>query len=263
MSKYTTQVRFICENALNLTSQGDYSNINDAISAGRNSIFTFDYNIFDDNYKAVIETEFLRHFYTREIGFETVALWKLKLEDVWKLKIPYYNKMWESANLTFNPLYDVDYTTDHSGNAQTDTSENRYNESFTNNSERGKTTNENETNTESETHSLNKYSDTPQGALNGVIDTDWLTNATQDDEETDGTATSKTLTDRENDKLTTSKGMNDTSSNIYNIDSYIDRVYGKRGGMSYSKMILEWRDTFVNIDEKFINEFNDLFMLVY
>ena len=40
-----------------------------------------DYPIFDENYREVLETKILKHFYFREIGFETFALWKFKLNE--------------------------------------------------------------------------------------------------------------------------------------------------------------------------------------
>ena len=54
--------------------------------------------------------DFLLHFYTREIGFETMGQFILKLYDKLSSILPYYNKLFESAKLEFNPLDDVDYT---------------------------------------------------------------------------------------------------------------------------------------------------------
>ena len=42
-------------------------------------------------------------------------------------------------------------------------------------------------------------------------------------------------------------------------DEYLQRVSGKSGGMSYSAMLLEYRETFINIDEMIIEELSDLF----
>ena len=113
MSKYTTEVRFICEEAARLSESGGYDDLNSIIAAGRNRIFNFDYPIFDNSYKSVLETKIIKHFYTREIGFETVGLWKLKLDTKMNEIMPYYNKLYNSELLQFNPLYDVDLTTEH------------------------------------------------------------------------------------------------------------------------------------------------------
>ena len=55
------------------------------------------------------------HYYTREIGFETVGLWKLKLQTKLNEIMPYYNKLYETELLKYNPLYDVDMTTTNVG----------------------------------------------------------------------------------------------------------------------------------------------------
>lgn len=44
-----------------------------------------------------------------------------------------------------------------------------------------------------------------------------------------------------------------------NTDEYLQKVVGKSGGMSYSAMLLEFRETFINIDEMIIEELTDLF----
>ena len=79
MSKYTTEVRFICEQASGLTeSTGDYKTV---IERARTKIFDFDFPIYKESYRSVLETKILKHYYTREIGLETVGLWKLKLNQ--------------------------------------------------------------------------------------------------------------------------------------------------------------------------------------
>ena len=44
---------------------------------------------------------------------------------------------------------------------------------------------------------------------------------------------------------------------------YLQKVQGKRGGTSNSKMLMEYRQTFLNIDMQIINELEDLFMLIW
>ena len=118
MSKYTTEVRFICETAAGLQASAGLTSLDEILEAGRESIFDFDYPIFDAEYKPVLETKILKHFYTREIGSETVALWKLRLNSRLNEIMPYYNQLYKSELLAFNPLWDTDYTRtgDRSGN---------------------------------------------------------------------------------------------------------------------------------------------------
>lgn len=111
MSKYTTEVRFICETMAGLDHSEGYNSVNDIITLSMDKIFDFDYPIFDANYKSILQRKILKHYYTREIGAETVGLWKHFLDRKMNEIMPYYNKLYLSETLDFNPLYDVDLTT--------------------------------------------------------------------------------------------------------------------------------------------------------
>ena len=67
MSKYTTEVRYICEVSAGLVESVGYSNIGMVIKKCLPKVFDFDFPIFDENYRSVLETKILKHFYTREI----------------------------------------------------------------------------------------------------------------------------------------------------------------------------------------------------
>lgn len=110
MSKYTTELRYICEVEAGLSESKGYNQLDTILTAAAPNIFNFSFPIFDESYRLTLEKKILRHFYTREISEETYGLWKLRLEDKLNLIMPYYNKMYESELLEFNPLYDVDYT---------------------------------------------------------------------------------------------------------------------------------------------------------
>lgn len=110
MSSYTTEVRYICERAIGLNQSVGNSSIRNVIAQAAPKIFDFEYPIFDPSYKSVLEQKILRHFYTREIAFETVGLWKLKLETKMTEIMPYYNQLYNSTLYEYNPYYDVDLT---------------------------------------------------------------------------------------------------------------------------------------------------------
>ena len=80
MSVFTTQIRYICESLAGLQESTGYENVEQVINGARAKIFSFSYPIYDDSYRAVLETKILKHFYTQEIGLETYGLWKLKLD---------------------------------------------------------------------------------------------------------------------------------------------------------------------------------------
>lgn len=238
MSKYTTELRFICETKAGYVESQGYEKINEIISAARTSIFDFDYEIFDENYREHFETMILRHFYSREIGYETYGLWHLKLWDKICLIMPYYNKMYLSALLEFNPLYDVNYETRHAGSASGNTSD-------------SENVSDSRTTSDSNTR-WDLFSDTPQGGI------DVITN------DTDGVARNTYLTDAR--KITDAGSGSQSGSvarqragNMSSADSYIDTVVGKRGGVTYSSMITEFRKTFLKIDEMVCEELEPLF----
>lgn len=111
MSKYTTEVRYICETYAQLDKSEGYQSINGIIEKARDKVFNFDFPIYDESYRSVLESKILKHYYTREIGFETVGLWEHFLDMKMNEIMPYYNQLYKSALLNFNPLYDTDYTT--------------------------------------------------------------------------------------------------------------------------------------------------------
>lgn len=263
MSKYTTEVRFICEQASGLTeSTGDYKTV---IERARTKIFDFDFPIYKESYRSVLETKILKHYYTREIGLETVGLWKLNLDRKLNEIMPYYNQLYESADFKFNPFHDVDVTIDrdidrtHTDN--TDRDLNRNGESISNTSGTNNTNGYGTSHTD--TGEWNMYSDTPQGSLAriDVVENMYLTNATHDTIDTDGNTTSN-INGRydDNNKTNTKENVKeDVAQNGNSTEDYLEHIFGKRGGMTYSKMWQEYREALINIDLMIIEELSDLF----
>ena len=203
MSKYTTEVRYICEHLSGLDVSKGYDDVATIISNSRAKIFNFPYPIFEEDYKSVLETKILKHYYTREIGEETVGLWKLRLDAKLNEIMPYYNKLYVAQIDDINPFYSTDLKTERqtvgSSNRKTgeeigDVGSNAstsYNESEGTNA--NSTTNRSLDSSENkvtsrgltdsgevkDSKSMDLYSDTPQGSLTG-IDADvptYLTNA--------------------------------------------------------------------------------------
>lgn len=117
MSKYTTEVRYICE----AESGFDFSdpmiehNIDDIIDAARPKIFIYPYPFFDEGVRPEFERNILFHFYTDEIGQETVGLWKMRLGAKLRDIMPYFNDLFRAYARDFDIFADVDYQTDHQG----------------------------------------------------------------------------------------------------------------------------------------------------
>lgn len=262
MSKYTTEVRFICESACNLDESVGLSKVNEVIEQARGTIFE-NYPIFDEAYRATLETKILRHYYTREICAETPALWKLWLNNRMNEIMPYYNQLYRSALLEFNPLYDVDLYREHEGSGTTGSTGSKTNTGTRNNTENTTTTDNGSVlrnnNTTSDNWDL--FQDTPQGGLTGIEELEYLTEATKrtvNGNVIDSTTTQNTngVSGRTDETMSASESM---TNEINSTDSYLEHVYGKQGSGNYSKMLMEYRQTFINIDTKIIDDLKDLF----
>lgn len=243
MSKYTTEVRFICENYAELDESVGYSKIDEVISKALPKLFDFEFPIFDETYRSVLETKIIKHFYTREIGAESVGLWKHWLCTRLNEIMPYYNQLYKSAVIDFNPLYDMDLYKE--GTAKDDSTRTDHNKTEGTNT---RTDNLTETTMGDSTHA---YSDTPQGALTGVLDRNYLTNASQDigSSTTTNRGTQGNEYENEDNNIRTFNNTND----------YTEHVYGKTGGYTMSKALMEFRETLINVDMRIIDELNDLF----
>lgn len=227
MSKYTTEVRFICENYAGYDESVGYNDVEHVIDSARSKIFDFTYPIFNNSYKKTLETKILKHYYTREIGFETVGLWKLKLNMKMNEIMPFYNKLYESELLEFDPFNDVHKTVTHQG------------------TDSGTSSVDSEVVAETDAEDWNLFSDTPQGGVTGVDDETYLTNAT------------KVTND---DTVTTTTDMDESHANE---NQWTEVVTGKQGTASYAKMLEELRNTFLNIDMMIIKDLAPLFMGIY
>lgn len=115
MSTYTTQLRYICEQYAGRTESADYKETPAVIAAARPKLFDFSYPLYDASYKGALETKIINHYYFREIGAETAAQFKFMLARTLNEIMPYYNQLYKTADLEFNPFYDVDYYKSHEG----------------------------------------------------------------------------------------------------------------------------------------------------
>ena len=278
MSKYTTEVRFICETESGLSSSEGEASVNDIIAGSRAKIFNFPYPIFDEAYRPVLESKILKHFYTREIGLETVGLWKLKLDTKMNEIMPLYNLYYQSALLEFNPLYtkdltrkkdvEIDSVNNLIGLTDSDNSVDSSENVSASESNNAISTEDGTAN--SDTTNRDLYSDTPQGALTGIENETYLTNARKITNDNDSEyGIDRTNSESNNSIKNSSENVNSSSSvttseskSGNSVEDYLERVYGFEGG-SASKLLKEYRETFLNIDMMVINELEELFMQLW
>lgn len=271
MSRYTTEVRYICETSSGLLESVGYSKVDEVIQKSLPVIFDFDFPIFDEKYRGILESKILKHYYTREIAFETVGLWKLKLATKLNEIMVYYNQLYKSELLEFNPLYDVDITRQHisdsDGTRGTTSSDNSKYDSNRDTNVTGRNSSDIDSSITGNTNSNRKdmYSDTPQGSITDLESGKYLTNARiNNDIENNSSKTSGTTTDSID--TDTSENINSTKNQtrnedvkFSNLETYIETVKGKHGSGDYSEMLKKFRTTFLNIDMMIIDELSDLF----
>lgn len=195
MSKYTTELRYLIQSGFDL---------------GLN-----DYPIFEESYRSKLNEKILNHYYMREIGFETAGLFKRYLNVKMNEIMPYYNQLYLSAQIEFDPL--ETYST---------------NEQY----ER-ETTGDNTSQDEGENKSL--QNDTPMGSLQDPFSENYATTS----QKTNATNTTR-LNSSENEK-------------------YNRKLSGKNDSKSNSQLLMEYRETFLNIDMMVIEELDVLFMQLW
>lgn len=235
MSKYTTEVRFILEQAAGLTESVGFAQVDDVIAQAWESVFTSNVELFDPEYKPGLLKKILKHYYTREIAAETVGLWKLWMNERLEMIMPYYNQLYKSALIEFDPMEDVNTVREHT---RGETSQGSTSGSGSS-----------DTSTSSDETGWNLYSETPQGAVSGIENETYLTDAR---------------------KITNDRSESQTNDNEYSEnrnetrdEEYNETVKGKQGGGTYSEMLSKYRETLLNIDMQVVEEFGDLFMRLW
>lgn len=236
MSKYTTQVRFICESTLqNKGIDITGLTVDEIIEQSRADVFNFSFPIYDPDYIPTLEHNILNHYYMREIGLETVQLWKQKLNARLNIIMPKYNKMYQSEIYKLDPLSNnsevENFARKTNGNSQSDA------QSLSARKGTGTTG----------STSSHLYSDTPQGKLSGL---DYATSL--DEDKSDGTS----------ETTDTGIGNSRETQKVNNTENYIRKRSGLIG-VTVSSGIDEFIEKFKSIDMMIIDELNDLFMLIW
>lgn len=170
------------------------------------------------------------HYFMREIGFETPALFKhyamVTMQEIMEEKLP----LIYSSSIKYDPLVNVDYT-----------------EKFERSLE-GSANNSGESSSNSSSDSLNINNSTPQTRIskqnldNGI----YASSVNQNESSI-------------NDKTTTSNNGSSSSN-----ENYTKNVKGNSGiSATAQKMIEQYRQNIIAIDRDIINELNSLFMGLY
>lgn len=233
MSRYTIELRYLIE--------GNYD------------LGLKDYPIFDESYREQLNNKIIQHYYFREIGFETEALFKNRLNQKMSEIMPYYNQMYESSKLKIDPLSTIDLEEVFSRKSKT-TGEGTSSTSGTGNN----TNNFNSTDT-TDYGKISKFSDIAQAQTtpNEILNDKYLTSATVDDGQDKNTNTGTNTSQTES----TTSGTSTDKRNL-DEDTTLTRK-GNNGTASESELLNMYRETFLNIDMMIIDDLDELFLGIW
>lgn len=228
MSKYTTELRYICESLSGLYPPKTYTAPLDYCREAAKKIFDDDVieNFTDAGHGDALPN-ILMHFYTREIGYEVYGLFKVNLNRLLRENWYEYALLYESADLKISAINDVDYTREFAGKNK-------------GSSESTSTAKGNGVNT-----NVQRFSDTPQGELDGAMTNKYLSSVSLADN----------TTDSENTSVSETANAGETTST--------ERIKGKQGSKTYAEMIRDYRKAIYNVTMRIINDCEPLFMQIW
>lgn len=250
---------------------------NERIEVGRQFLFNFEYPYFNEEMKVRFETNFIRNFYMKEIGFETEGLFKMRLENWLNINMPYWNKMFESELIKFDPLINayMDTERDRTNNKDRSDLRNIHQTSTTDGTTQSNLTQgvTSESDTTDTSFNRNLGSDNPDSRLSitpnadgsGVIEYANKIDESKGNNSANATASSDTISSSEDQSVVGSEAdqSDQLSSNVDELEKYIEKRTGKIGIDSQSKLLQDFRNTFVRIEKEMFREMQCLFMLVY
>lgn len=184
------------------------------------------YPIFDEGYRDILNGKIVDEYYNREIGTETIDNFILIMRKKMDQIMPYYNKLYLSELIKFDPLATIDITTS-SSNTGTESST----------SDTTATTN---SDTKSGARAVSQ--ELPQTMLSG--NGDYATAATDTNTETGVTGNS------------TNNGKSDSNTTL----SSESTSKGFQGVAS--ELLIRYRNSILNIDMMVIRELEECFMLI-
>lgn len=182
------------------------------------------------------------HYYMREIGFETPALFKHYVLTTMDEIMEKYLPLIYSASIEYNPLVNVDYT-----------------ETFNRNSSGTNTSTETGSGASSNQNTVNSSgltvnSDTPQGQISksAILGGSYASSTS---------AGENTTSNNDSASYNNSISKNDTNSGL---ESYTKKIKGNSGVSATAQaMIKQYRANIIAIDKAIIDELNTLFMGIY
>lgn len=279
VSKYTMEVRYICEQLANATIETQVGDVPGIIEKAAPQIFDFDFPIWNEDYRKTLEEKILLHFYMREIGQETVGEWKLRLMQTLQDIMPEMNELYKSVEFKYDPLTDIDYTTDTKGeNKSTSGRKSTITDEGSRTEHEYVTDSANSTET-SDSSGKQLFNDTPMGQVDSTKDADgkpnndpwagavwkgkYATSATMNKNDSTSNSESKNTHNADSNATINNTRTGDETQNDTANRSMISRVFGKSSFRSYGRLIQEFRENIMNVDKLVFEKLECCFMLLY
>lgn len=191
------------------------------------------YTIEVEEHRNILNEKIINHFMFYEIGILPTSKFLFNFNKKLHEIMPYYNQLYKSENLEYNPLYNIELI---------ETFKNTKNET-------GKNINNGTSTSINNSDNVNIYSDTPNTELSvdDIKTNKYATNTAYNNSVDNNSNTVQSNTDIE--RLST--------------DDYVRETKGSSAGLSFSKAIAQWRDVMINIDMMIIDELEELFLQIY
>lgn len=210
--------------------------------------------------KEKLAQKIIDHYYTREIGYETIRLFKhhvkIKLKEIMEEKAPLiYSKCIE-----FDPLINVDFTETFDRNI-TGNLENKNNGKFENTGD-SSSNSTNMSTSSSNSKTTSKNLDTPENEISNLESNKYISSANISDNTSNinDNTTNKTTNNSSN----SGSNSNQTTQNTENIEHYTRSQKGNSGSLTTAQnLIQQFRNIIITIDKDIINELNPLFMGIF
>lgn len=206
------------------------------------------YPIFDESYRAKLNEKIVAHYALREIGSETIQMFVFYLGRTMRERMDYYNQLYLSAQHKFDPFVTSDIR------QETDSTSTNESSGRSSGTQSNQSTSNSTSDTTSDNSAMTFNSEFPQTRIDDFKK--FATSASQTD------STGNTHTSTSQDSTATAISTSDTnyahSSDKGNGTSH---TIGTSG--SQSQLLLDWRNTMLNIDMMVIESLDDLFMGVW
>ena len=191
------------------------------------------YPLFTDNvvnvpsYRPTLNGKIFDHFMNREIGSESLGVWRLSMRRKMNEIMPFYNQYYLSTQIVINPIRTTDLATNNTMHDATVAAQTANNVANTTGSAAARTVS----------------SDTPQTMLSD--NEDYASSATDSNSQNTNNATGNQASNG----TTTNDGTNTST------------IIGYQGAAS--DLLMRYRDSFINVDMMVINELEECFMQIW